>query len=369
MDACILSMQSVNNMGSLLQAYVLKKLLESMDIRVSFLDIKKIDEDYSLLGDFRLPFNLENEKRGKLGKISKIDKYIINRIENKFITKEQEAIFENFRRTYLEIYKVREKYDLCVIGSDEVFNCLNAGSWGFTSQLFGNVPEAKKVITYAASCGATTYEKLPDKVVAKIIEVFKDVSGFSVRDKNTKNFVSRLTNRKITENLDPVLIYDFDNEIEGIKLSKLPSKYCVIYSYGNRIHDMNERNSIMSFCKRHEMIPVAIGAPQFWCKDYIACSPFECLKIFQNAEHIITDTFHGTIFSVKYAKKFAVLTRESNKNKMIDLVTRLNVTDHVIEDCSMLESNYSIKKNEQSIQRILETEKDKTINYLKNSVH
>ena len=46
MDICILSMQKVNNMGSLLQSYALKKMLEEMGHNVFFLDIKKIDADY-----------------------------------------------------------------------------------------------------------------------------------------------------------------------------------------------------------------------------------------------------------------------------------------------------------------------------------
>ena len=43
---------------------------------------------------------------------------------------------------------------------------------GFTSQLFGNVPEAKRVITYAASCGTTKYEDLPDEIADRIREFF-----------------------------------------------------------------------------------------------------------------------------------------------------------------------------------------------------
>ena len=38
------------------------------------------------------------------------------------------------------------KYDVCVIGADEVFNCMQDSPWRFTTQLYGNVPEAKKVI-------------------------------------------------------------------------------------------------------------------------------------------------------------------------------------------------------------------------------
>ena len=50
MKVCILSMQKIQNFGSLLQAYGLKKMIEDLGHEVYFLDIKKIDADYELLG-------------------------------------------------------------------------------------------------------------------------------------------------------------------------------------------------------------------------------------------------------------------------------------------------------------------------------
>lgn len=130
----------------------------------------------------------------------------------KFKSRQQATVFNIFRHTVLNIQKTSKYYHLCVIGSDEVFNCLSSGTWGFTTQLFGNVPEAKKVITYAASCGSNRYDDIPDKK-NRIKETFKKVSGFSVRDKNTHEFVSKLTDKEIYDNLDPVLIYDFAKEM------------------------------------------------------------------------------------------------------------------------------------------------------------
>ena len=51
-----------------------------------------------------------------------------------------------------------KKFDLVIIGSDEVFNATIPSSWGFTTQLFGDIDNANKVVSYAASCGSTTFE-------------------------------------------------------------------------------------------------------------------------------------------------------------------------------------------------------------------
>lgn len=368
MKECILSMQQIDNMGSLLQSYALKSTIENLGSEVEFIDIEKRDEDYELLGDYKQEYHEEHEGDGLIGKIGKIDRYMFNRLKIKRKSVEQASAFNKFRVEYLNTSRKSGKYDLCVIGSDEVFNCLNSGVWGFTSQLFGNVPEANKVITYAASCGSTKYEGLPAKVAEKIKESFENVAAFSVRDKNTHRFVEKLTDKQINDNLDPVLIYNFDEELQQTALPKMPEHYCVIYSYYNRIHTDKEINAIKEFCKRNKLIPVAIGAPQFWIKDYIVCSPFQCLKIFKESEFVITDTFHGTIFASKYANKFAILTRASNENKLLDLVEKIGMKEHLMNSVLELEDKYAFLKNQDDFELIIEKEISKTIQYLKSNM-
>ena len=368
MKVCILSMQMIDNMGSVLQAYALKTLIEKLENEVEFIDIKKIKEDYEVLGDYKQEYCEEYEKDGLIGKIKKCDIYFLNRLRIKKQRVKQGVLFNKFRTEYLKIENKNLQYDICVIGSDEVFNCLNSGIWGFTSQLFGNVTEANKVITYAASCGSTEYEELPVKVAEKIGETFEQVAAFSVRDENTYKFVKNLTDKQISCNLDPVLIYNFDYEVEQVFLPKMPKHYCVVYSYYNRIHTSEEIDTINKFCKKHNLTPVAIGAPQFWIKNYMVCSPFQCLKIFKESDFVITDTFHGTIFASKYAEKFAVLARPSNKNKLLDLVDKIEMKDHLMSDFSQLEEKYGILKNKDKFNSIIEKETTKTIYYLKNNI-
>ena len=358
-------MQRVQNMGSLLQAYALKKTLENLGADVEFIDIKRIESDNQALENYVLDYSFESEKKNLS---SKLNVYLPFRIKNHYSAKHQNELFESFRTSFLKKEKTSSNYDLCVIGSDEVFNCLAGGKWGFTTQLFGNVPEAKRVITYAASCGATKFEDLPPLVSEKIKKAFKNIDGFSVRDNNTYNFVTALTDRKIQYNLDPVLIYNFDKEIKTSILPKLPKKYCIIYSYANRINSIEDIKAILSFCKKNKMTPIAVGTPQFWINHYIPCSPFECLKLFSEAEFVFTDTFHGTIFSAKYAKHFAVMLRDSNRNKLEDLITRISMDKHLVESTSQLGDVYLLDKDNTSFEKIVTSERLNTNNYLKGFV-
>lgn len=360
----ILSMQQINNMGSLLQAYGLMKRLKGGHNSVHFLDIKKYDDDYALLENDQINFNKEYENDKKYYRYFR---YPISMIYQKMKVKQQNKIFEKFRNNYFYRADEDKIYDLCVIGSDEVFNCQNAGFWGFSSQLFGNVANAKNVITYAACCGATTYETLPSKVKNRITDSLNKISNFSVRDQNTFEFVRKMSSKDIQINLDPVLISNFDAEINKAKEKYNKNNYCVVYSYKNRINSKNEINAIKRFCHENNLKLVAIGAPQFWIKDYVVCDPFECLKIIKNSSFVITDTFHGTIFSAKYANRFAVIVRDSNRNKLMDLVDRLSINEHFLNSINDISSVYSKQKDSVYLKKIIKEQETNTYTYLKNS--
>lgn len=372
MKICILSMQRVQNIGSLLQSYSLKCMLEELGHTVDFLDIEPNSEDNRLLNGSACVFPQEGERSGTLlSKLKKLDKYTFNRIQIKLLTKQQIKKFEEFRIRELGMTKAANNshYDYCVIGSDEVFNCLSGAPWGFTSQLFGNVKQAENVITYAASCGSTTYEALPKAATDKIRETFANVSAFSVRDENTLDFVSVLSETKVHEHLDPVVVASFDKEIEAARLpAGLPARYCVVYSYYNRICEKRDIENIKRFCKQQNMELVTVGAPQMWIKRHLVLSPFEALKVFKNAAFVITDTFHGTIFSAKYAKYFAVMVRPSNRNKLGDLVKKLGLEGHLVESMDQLETAILEEMNFEKMTNLVKKERCKTMDYLSISL-
>lgn len=371
MNICILSMQHVPNFGSLLQSYVLKKEIEQLGNIVTFLDIERIEEDDKLREGKYQTFPCDGHVGGFLTKLKKLDRYTVNRLRIKAKNKQQTSIMEAFRVSSLGMGADGNDghYDCCVIGSDEVFNCMTKSNWGFTSQLFGNVRQADRVITYAASCGATVLEEIPEAVVNRIREAFGNVFAFSVRDDNTRSMVSALTDKQVDEHLDPVLIGDFTEELSRTNLPEnLPEKYCVVYSYYNRIHKKEEIRAIRDFCRKHQLEIVTVGSPQMWEKRHLVLTPFEVLRVFENASFVITDTFHGTIFSAKYADHFATITRESNKNKLGDLIERLGVQQHRVTSFDQLETAYVVRNDKERIAQLCSRERDRSIRYLQENL-
>jgi len=372
MKICILSMQRVTNFGSLLQSYSLKKMIEELGHQVAFIDIQRNEADDALMNEIRHSFASEEEGSGSfLSKLRKVDRYTLNRLHIKQLWKNQGILFEDFRREVLNINDEDndKQYDVCVIGSDEVFNCMTPARWGFTSQLFGNVPQAKKVITYAASCGATVYSELTEAVQNRIRETFLGVSAFSARDQNTENFIRCLTDKKVLCHLDPVVVGDFRKELESSSLPDgLPKHYCIVYSYYNRIHEKEDIRAIQKFCKKKGIEPVGLGAPQMWIKYNLSISPFEALAVFEKADFIITDTFHGAILSAKFNGHFAVMLRGSNMHKLGDLVQRLDIENYVIRNFSELDSAYSQANSIPDFQIISQGERERTLECLKENL-
>ena len=143
MKVYILSMQQVNNYGSVLQAYSLKKMIESLGNGVRFLAIEKGTDD---------ALSIQCEKKDIDKKNDSWLKTQWNRVKGKILGRNLRRVFYEFRNsTGLNSVNGDEHFDTCVIGSDEVFNCLQKSKWGFSSQLFGKVEAAERVITYAAS--------------------------------------------------------------------------------------------------------------------------------------------------------------------------------------------------------------------------
>ena len=118
----ILSMQKILNYGSFLQAYSLKKQFENKGHDVYFIDIeqgKQIVENSSV----------------KISYIKKIFQgKFFKRVQNYFMSKKMRDIHVQDYTKYLETEKKLpsgQNFDLVVIGSDEVFNCLTPSPWGF----------------------------------------------------------------------------------------------------------------------------------------------------------------------------------------------------------------------------------------------
>lgn len=317
MNVGIMSMQRIINYGSFLQAYALKTMVEKLGNNCEFIDI--MPEEGQAYPYKMTPLILRKAKD--------IIRRLVRTPEQVWCQKKHDAFLYKFYPMLGLKADLNFKldYDVIIIGSDEVFNCTQQVYWGKSLQLFGDGVTNSPIISYAASFGYTTLERIHefglDSSLAERLRRFKDIS---VRDKNSSSIVQRLTGISPKVHCDPALVFPFD----GLIPDKLIAyKYMVIYGYTDRICEPEIIDKIREFAKAKDLKIISVGMYQEWCDENIIPTPFELLSYFKYADFIVSDTFHGTVFSIKFQKQFATIVRDSNVQKLTDLLERFNLQD------------------------------------------
>lgn len=359
----ILSMQRIANYGSFLQAYGLKHILEDLGCDVQFVDYHP--------GETLIPADGGTGLRRKISKVLEAFKYNAPLKEKiKFIKYKK-----NYARNYYPYLGIDDEMnyspelDVLVIGSDEVFNCVqNNTNVGFSPELFGVGNKAKKVITYAASFGNTTVEKLKKYGVdKKVASYLSGIDSISVRDKNSGNVVKELTGKEPIYNLDPVLAYDFIGKCSDIPTDVPENKYMILYGYAGRF-SKEECKKIRTFANKKGLKIFCIGGVQDACDKFIDCNPFQVIAYFQHADCVVTDTFHGTILSVITHRQFSSVVRKTgygNAEKMTDLLGRLGLSDRVVDDLNTLQDKVAEEIDYKKVNEIILAERERSYEYLK----
>lgn len=362
----IMSMQRIANYGSFLQAYGLKHILEDLGCNVQFVDYHP--------GETLIPADGGTGLKRKIAKVTESLKYSAPLKEKIKFIKYKKNYAKNYY-PYLELsseMNYAPELDMLVIGSDEVFNCVqNNTNVGFSPELFGQNNRAKRVITYAASFGNTTVEKLKKHQVAdKVAKWINEIDAVSVRDENSLNTVKVLTGEEPQHHLDPVLVYDFMGKCTDIPETVPESNYMILYGYSGRF-TKEECKTIRAYAKKKGLKIFCIGGVQDACDKFIDCNPFEVIAYFKNAECVITDTFHGTIMSVITHRQFVSVVRKSgygNSEKMTDLLGRLGLTSRIIDKITDVAKLMSQKIDYQSVDQIINTERKRTYEYLRGGI-
>ena len=232
--------------------------------------------------------------------------------------------------------------------------------------MFGEGLNANKVITYAASFGATTVPKL-EKLGIKdtVAKLLKNLNKISVRDANSMSVVEELTGAVPNKNVDPVLIYDYTKHMPSSVDLK---DYMIVYTYPGRITDKNEIKAIRAYAKNKGLKLVSIGHYFPWCDMTIVPHPFEVLAYFKNATCVVTDTFHGSIFSIKFNKQFCTIVRGMNSNKLTHLLEQFGLSGRIANDVSKLPSIMDTPIDYEPVNSKIAEEKKRSIAYLKENL-
>lgn len=315
----ILTWHKALNHGAVLQAYASQKMIERLNEKTFVLDYNR------KVCDCR---PLKKRLKNKIKKI--FNGEILKRNIYKKFDIEKKVLFNRFIDKNLLVGKdfAQELCDAVMVGSDMVFNLLQ----GYSPYMFGYGIPADYIFSYAASAGGSTYK------LAKKMKLENDIrNGLSkfkavgCRDCETINFVKNVCpSADIYENIDPVLLYGFNEEKKTWDTGKWRNHrpYVLIYSYSGFMNAKRETKEIIRYASDNNLDVVSCGYYHSWCKENINADPKEFLEMFVYADCVVTDTFHGTVFSLINNKNFCSIIRD-NGFKLKYLLEQCGLTENI----------------------------------------
>ena len=359
MNIGILTYYNVHNHGALLQAYALQTVLENMGNTVEFLTFNR-NYDYIPAGNEKkyqlspssIPFFLKYLKKNGAGT------FYYNYLKRKGLNK--------FRGISL---KIGARYsdsqaDTVIVGSDEVFSA----DVGVNPFFYGHCLGKKRVFSYAASFGQTDTE-LIDRIGCRelISSGLNTMTAVGVRDENSYNTAAALSDKTPELLCDPVLLYGYEKELKDMDCRVGEKPYILVYSYDKNMNDSGEVGKIKAFARQRGFEIHSVGYYHKWCDKNMSVSPIELLRRFNNAEFVITETFHGSVLSITVNAPFAAMLR-GNGNKLEFLLKQHGLSDRIISDFSELERVFGEKIDFNAVNDIVLQNRKKAIEFLNRNL-
>lgn len=231
----------------------------------------------------------------------------------------------HYLRKQITITKKIKDIDCVILGSDTIWDISRKHIQKNSDVLWGNVFDKVKIITYAGSIGNTPKELLKHK--KNIENTVSKWAAISVRDSNTKDAISQFTNAKIFTVCDPTLLLK-KKDYEQMIGDPIDSDYIFLYLFKDLSYEQSEELKAFAKNKKMKIIRGVNGVTNKAADFSVENSPLLFLQHMLAAKYVITDTFHGTIFSINLNKQFVAIDR--GKNKVNDAIRFFRFEDRLI---------------------------------------
>lgn len=353
------TIHATNNVGAMLQAYALIQVLRNLGAEVELVNLYTRDEEAQnhnkrktsfIKGILRTGYILLHPKMKQM-EINFDDFHALMPLSKRYFTPQE----------YIERPNI---YDIHLIGSDQVWN-LQKG-FDFARFFFLDyLPKSSVKISYSASFGTTSDVK-DANLAANAIKWFKKIS---VREDRAVEFVQGLVGKKCSQVVDPTLLL---NKAEWTHLIGdkpfINGRYILFYGV-NRDRRTWE---ILKEAKRLLNVPI-VGYPgpipsQYNFDDYILNGgPKEFVNIVNNADLIVTSSFHGLAFAVNFGKKFIIAKYGGRMERLESLIRLVGATDNVAENKQDVNRILQLK-NDQVISNNLKCAREKSLEWIKHNI-
>lgn len=362
----IITFQFAYNYGAVLQCWALQKTLLELKSDVSVINYCP---DYHLRQYSVFPFAFS-----KTVSLARTLKQFISSVYHLSERIERKRAFKQFSRLLKLTIKIRDykefcehlsknNYDTIICGSDQIWNYKITN--GELDPVYFGYSEMSTVrrIGYAISIGDADL----DLCANELERYAADMYDITAREKKSADVLQQILKKSIPEIPDPTLLIDKEVYSE-IAIDPLIDNYILIYL----LDDEPNIISYISFINEKLSFKVIDISPSRMIKSRSvirknSIGPLEFLGYIKNASYILTNSFHGTVFSIIFNKQFVSLVHKQRGERIRNLLSNFGLLDRLItnnNDISVVKK--IILYNE--INNLIKSIRDETIQYIKEVI-
>ena len=312
----ILTFHNAHNYGAVLQAYALKTKLNRMGYKASVLNYqnKYIGKTYRKV--LHIDFWKRDVLPSRWGKVFREVRDVFYGLKE---WQKQWQVFEDFiaeklldgDTKQLSLEEVAAKdCDVYVLGSDQIW--ARELTHGMDAAYFGQFAPEKKKISYAAS---VPNGSIPENEKPFFKQYLASLSHISVREEKLAQSLRELTGREIDTVIDPTLLLERE-DYEPLLYEKPLKQGDYVFAY------FVVENEMVSRCAKKaaellgcELIELHYKKTPAICGETMIfdAGPSEFLTYIRDAKMVVTNSFHGTVFSILFQKKFYSVYKENGR--------------------------------------------------------
>jgi hypothetical protein len=296
MKCGIITLHTPHNFGAMLQAYALQFTISEMGHEVEIIDHgvrEPPPQLFSKEGIKKLPYALVCLLRKK-HRDRKYHRF--NSFSDQYL-----KLSQSYKEP-AELSHASMNYAALICGSDQIWNPTYRA---FDPKFFLDFGPLDAIrIAYAPSFGVS---EVPPELHQNLSELLDNLDFLSCREKSGVRLMEGLTKRETAHVVDPTMLVPAEH---WIRISKqpadLPSRYILAYAldnsrdFGKSVSQLARKLSLPVVC-----IETGVRSPKFRCDHIIRdAGPLEFLGLLSKAEFVISNSFHGCIFSILFNKQF-----------------------------------------------------------------
>lgn len=367
----IITYHAPYNFGSTLQAYATQEKIKDLGYETEIINYRMIPQ--------RKAYSLIRTNAGKKEFLIDIAQFPVYPLKRKRAER-----FEQFFSTYLTLtdefedpekfLKQASNYDVMVSGSDQIWNKesneLHSADWKYMMPFLLDGFNGKK-ISYASSIGNSTEEDLQH--IAPYISAFDHIA---MREGSSAENIGKLLGRKVETVLDPTLLLAGEEWCQklGVKKANIEKPYVLFYSLTGFKPLRRGEGLLKKLADQGYQIRFITPYFNYPWRDRrfvnaVSYGPIEFLKVVYNAEAIVTDSFHGTIFSINLGKKFYSINGQNVSDfRKTDILEKLGLMNRSITWDTKYEELDQSEIDYKEVNEKLDELRNQSINYLKKAI-